>query len=135
MTDEPKSLQEAEELLRRRPTPCEDGRPPPEAVALWRELWSWTGKCTCPPVAPYPGRAFDSSDPACRERHCQYEIARAAYDEGCARCVACRERRRIEPELLRVLGLRLKPWQEGIDDFPDVVAALDAALPRARNSR
>jgi hypothetical protein len=29
---------------------------------------------------------------------------------------------------VRVLGLKRKPWQLGIGDFPDVVAALDAAL-------
>jgi hypothetical protein len=43
MTDEPKSLQEAEELLRRRPTLRRDDLhlPSPQAVALWRELRSW----------------------------------------------------------------------------------------------
>jgi hypothetical protein len=128
MTDEPKSLQEAEELLRRRPTPRRDDLhlPSPQAVALWRELRSWDGKCTCPPKPPWRGPAFVNGYPVgCDPR--QYDAEQTAYKEGCARCVACRERRRLEPELIRALGLKLKPWQMEIDDFPDVVAALDEA--------
>jgi hypothetical protein len=102
------------------------------AVALWREYRSWDGKCTCPPVssAPYFGN-FDSSDPACVERMRQHDVARAAYEAQRARCVAHRERRRLDDELLRTLGLRsqLKPWNfdSGIHAFPDVVAALNEA--------
>jgi hypothetical protein len=29
-------------------------------------------------------------------------------------------------ELLRVLGIRLRPWQLGLEDFPDIKAALEA---------
>jgi hypothetical protein len=133
MTDEPKSLEEAEDLLRRRPAPRWDDRPPPEAVALWHEFRSWDGKCTCPPLsaAPYPGRSYDSSNPADRERRRQYETERAAYDAARAQCVACREQRRLDDELLLALGLRsqLKPWNfdSGIHAFPDIIAALNEA--------
>src|SRR6266545_7943981 len=112
----------------RRPTPRWDGRPPPEVVAMWREFRLWEGKHTCLRPPPWPGQTHDNSNPEDRERALQWYANLAAYEAARVQCAACRERPRLEAELIRALGLKLKPWQSGIDDFPDIVAALDAAV-------
>jgi hypothetical protein len=133
MTDEPKSLQEAEELLRRRPVLVERDRPRPEVVALWREFRSWDGECTCPPRPNTFMQHFNSANPVDVEMDRQHSAEQAAWEAEHARCAACRERPRLEVELLFALGLKLKPWQTGIGAFPDVVAALDAALSHSES--
>jgi hypothetical protein len=100
----------------------------PVAVDTYRRLRSWDGKCICPATAPYPGQIFNSADPEHRERARRYHEEHAAYEAACAKCEACPARAAAEAQLLRELRIELKPWHDGLDDFPDVLRALDAAL-------
>jgi hypothetical protein len=68
-----------------------------------------------------------SQPPPATRRWGAWALPCRSRDAECARCAACRERRRLDPELVRVLGLKVKPWQFEIGDFPDVVAALNEA--------
>ena len=99
----------------------------PAAVAAYRRLCGWAGKCTCPATAPYPGQIYDSSDPICLERERRYRKEREAYEAARAACPACPAIAREHEALLAELRLVLKPWQRGIADFP----ALEAALAQA----
>ena len=69
------------------------------------------------------------SNPVNRAIHDEQIAKWTAWEAEHAKCVAHRERARLETELLFALGLRkLKPWQFGISSFPGIVAGLDAAL-------
>jgi hypothetical protein len=104
----------------------------PTAVRSYRRLRAQDGRCTCPRVAPYPGQVYDSSNPAHREREREYRRERDAYELARASCIACAAITREHAFLVEELRLPLKPWQAGLDDFPAVVAALEAAARPAR---
>jgi hypothetical protein len=110
------------------------GQITPAAVAVYRRLRAWDGKCVCPLEAPYFGN-FDNTDAACMARYQLYLKQRETYEAARARCQACPAAEREHELLLRELRAVLKPWQTGIEDFPDVVAALDAAIAVRRKRR
>ena len=98
----------------------------PAAIAVYRRLRAWDDQHTCPEEdPPYPGRVSNSADPTRCEMQRQYEAERDGYDAACAACEACKEAAADEVELLRALGIRLKPWERGLEDLPSVVAALE----------
>lgn len=99
----------------------------PAAIEAYRRLRSWDGRCTCPKNAPYPGQVYDSSDPVCQARHRKYLAEMNIYETAKARCPACPARAVERKFLIEELQLRLKPWQSGVENFPEVVAALEAA--------
>ena len=101
----------------------------PAAVARYRRLRALDGECTCPPPPAWiPGQnVFVSSDPVCVERERRVRQARDAYEAARALCLACPAAAREHARLLEELRLVLKPWQSGIEDYPQVEAALEAA--------
>jgi hypothetical protein len=114
--------------VKRRIDKARTGRITPAAVEAYRRLRSWDGKCTCPPIAPYPGRVFNSADPEHREQARRHSEARAVYEQECAKCPACPAQALEEKFLFRELQVHFKPWQMGLNDFPDLISALEAAL-------
>jgi hypothetical protein len=100
-----------------------------EAVTLWREIRSWSGKHVHPAGRPpYPGRKFDSANREDVARMRQYRVDQAAWEAEWAKCPACAPQTRLHQQLLEILGVALKPWQRGITDFPEIVAELDRSL-------
>jgi ribosomal protein S27AE len=102
----------------------------PEAIAIYRRMRSWDNQHTCPKEdPPHPGRIFNSADPEHEERQRVYEAERDAYEAAREACPACAATMADHAELLRVLGIRLRPWQLGLEAFPDIEAALEAECP------
>jgi hypothetical protein len=98
-----------------------------EAVAIYRRMRSWDNKHTClEENPPYPGSIFNSADPEHWERHRAYEAERDAYEAAREACPACVGAAADHAELMRVLGICLRPWQLDFEDFPDIKAALEA---------
>ena len=104
----------------------------PAAVAAYRRMRAWDGRCTCPENAPYPGQIYVSTDPVCQERERRYWNELEAYEAARAACPACPPIARAHEFLLEELRLTLRPWQSDIDDFPAVEAALEAATRERR---
>jgi hypothetical protein len=105
----------------------------PEAVAIYRRMRLWDHQHTCPEEnPPHPGRIFDSANPEHQERQRVYEAECDAYEAAREACPACARATADRAELLRVLGIRLRPWQLGLEDFPDIKAALEAECAREK---
>jgi hypothetical protein len=101
----------------------------PAAIAAYRRMLVAEAKHTCPDgPPPYPGQVYDSRNPEHIERERRYRIEQAAFDAQRAACRACRASEAAHAALLAALGIVLKPWQSGIEDFPAVIDALDAAI-------
>ena len=107
----------------------------PAAIAAYRRMRAWDGRCTCPENAPYPGQVFVSSDPVCQERQRRYYSELDIYEAARAACPACPQIARAHETLLKELRLTLRPWQSGLENFPEVAAALKAATRERRTGR
>ena len=102
----------------------------PGAIEAFRRMRAWEGRCTCPlPPAWIPGQnVFTSSDPVCVERQERANRAWADCEAERAKCPACPTIALEEKALLEELRVKLRPWQRGMDDFPALVEALEAAI-------
>ena len=75
-----------------------------------------------------PSQVSDSSNPEHQARLRAYHEERAAYERERAKCLACPARAAEHAFLLRELNIKLKPWEQGLKSFPEIVHALDEAL-------
>ncbi len=110
----------------------------PPAIDAYRRFRSWDGKCACPPYPPYPpypSQASDNSNPEHRARFQAYNEEYAAYERERAKCLACPARAAEYAFLLRELNIKLKPWEQGLKSFPEIVRALDEALAESAAPR
>jgi hypothetical protein len=112
----------------------------PAAVKAYRRLRSWDGKCTCPPPPAWVEgqNVFNSSDPACVERHRRVCQAWDSYQLARAQCPACPAIAAESEFLVEELRLPVRPWRLELADFPEALEALEAAAqeaPRRRRRR
>jgi hypothetical protein len=76
---------------------------------------------------PYGGNVFNSANPEHVKREKRNRRRWQAYEKARAKCPACPAQEQAEADVLRELHIELKPWQLGLQEFPDLVAALEAA--------
>jgi hypothetical protein len=109
----------------------------PEAVRAFRRLRHWEARCMCLPPPALPASSGVSVNGrwihAAPGVQAQYQREQAGCAASRAACRACPRIAAAEARLLAALRIAPRPWQSGLEAFPEVEAALEAAA-RSRQS-